>query len=182
MAAHRRRALSAAPPIVVVMGVSGAGKTTVAAALAQRLALPFQEGDDLHPAGNIAKMQSGRPLGDADRAPWFAAIGDWIDARIADGEGGVITCSALKRAYRDLLRHGRPQVRFVYLRGSRALIAERIRGRTHAYMPASLLDSQFADLEPPNLDEGALMVDIGQPPQEQIDAIVRGLDGAAAAP
>lgn len=166
-------------PILVVMGVSGAGKSTVGAALAQRLALPFQEGDDLQPAANVAKMKSGQPLNDADRAPWLAAVGDWIDARIAEGEGGVVTCSALKRAYRETLRTGRPQVRFVYLEGSRDLIARRIAARHHAYMPASLLDSQFADLQPPESEEGALAVDIRQRLSKQIDGVVHWLGDEA---
>jgi gluconokinase len=162
------------------MGVSGAGKSTVGAALAQRLSLPFQEGDDLHPAANVAKMKSGLPLNDADRAPWLAAVGAWIDARTGEGAGGVITCSALKRAYRDTLRLGRPRLKFVYLRGSRALIAARVEGRIHGFMPASLLDSQFADLEPPTPDEAVLTVNADQPLDDQIEAVLSGLDGDAA--
>ena len=178
MAADRRAKLKAAP-IIVVMGVAGAGKSTVGAALAQRLALPFKEGDDLQPAANVAKMRSGRPLDDADRAPWLSAVGDWIDAQVANGEGGVVTCSALKRAYRDALRQGRPGLRFVYLEGSQDLIAKRVAARRHAYMPASLLDSQFADLETPGLDEGVLPVAVDQPLDALLDAIVRelGSDG-----
>jgi gluconokinase len=175
MAADRRSDLSIAAPIVIVMGVAGAGKSTVGEALAQRLALPFKEGDDLHPPANIDKMRAGIPLDDADRAPWLDAVGVWIDARIAEGEGGVITCSSLKRAYRDRLRNARPQVRFVYLEGPHNLIAQRVAARQHAYMPASLLDSQFADLQPPTPDEQALAVDVRLPLAEKVDRTVHWL-------
>ncbi|HZC15652.1 MAG TPA: gluconokinase, partial [Caulobacteraceae bacterium] len=119
-----------APPILVVMGVSGAGKTTVGKLVAKDLGWPFADGDDLHPKANIDKMRAGIPLNDADRAPWLAAIGAWMDARSKANEPGVVACSALKRAYRDTLRTGRPQVRIVYLRGSQAKIAERLAHRT----------------------------------------------------
>lgn len=164
-----------AAPILVVMGVSGAGKTTVGEALAQRLGWPYEEGDTLHPAANIAKMKAGHPLDDADRAPWLKAIGAWIDARIAAGEGGVISCSALKRAYRRELTNGRPLVRIVFLKGSEPLIAERVAQRQHHFMPPGLLDSQFADLEPPSPGEGAIIVDIGQGVSAQVEEVVRAL-------
>ncbi|HEY5107410.1 MAG TPA: gluconokinase [Caulobacteraceae bacterium] len=167
---------TSAPPVLVVMGVSGSGKSTVAKPLAARLGWTFQEGDALHPAANIAKMKAGFALDDADRAPWLAAIGDWIDGQTARGAGGVVTCSALKRAYRDQLARGRPQVRFVFLRGSRALIATRVARRTGHFMPASLLDSQFAALQPPGLGEHPIDVDIDQPVEVQVDQIVRSLD------
>ncbi|MHB8529269.1 MAG: gluconokinase [Caulobacteraceae bacterium] len=167
--------LAGTPRIIVVMGVSGAGKTTVGKALAQRLGWVFQEGDSLHPAANIAKMKSGAPLTDADRAPWLEAIGAWIDARIAAGQSAVISCSALKRAYRETLTRGRPQVNIVYLNGSRALIAKRIATRQHPYMPSSLLGSQFADLERPKPDEGVLTVAIDRSVEDQVKEIVEKL-------
>ena len=117
-------------------------------------------------------MKAGQALDDADRAPWLSAIAAWIDARQAAGEGGVVTCSALKRAYRDTLRAGRADLCLVFLQGDRAIIAERVQHRRHAYMPASLLGSQFAALEPPAPDEGALAIDAGLPLAEQIDTIV----------
>ena len=155
------------------MGVSASGKTTVGRPVAERLGWPFQEGDDLHPAANIAKMASGHPLTDADRAPWLAAIGAWIDRQIASGASGVITCSALKRAYRDQLSAGRPAVRFVYLQGDESMIRARIDHRTGHFMPPSLLDSQFADLEPPTPDEHPIVIDIRQPVEAQVDEICR---------
>jgi len=169
-----------AQPVLVLMGVSGSGKSTLAKPLAARLGWPFQEGDALHPAANIAKMKSGVPLTDADRWPWLAAIGAWIDGQAAKGEPGIVTCSALKRAYRDRLREGRPFVRIVYLRGSRALIGARVAARTGHFMPPSLLDSQFADLQPPGPDEDPIVVDVDQPLAAQVQRIVDalGLGGA----
>jgi gluconokinase len=163
------------PPVLVIMGVSGSGKSTVGKPLAARLGWPFQEGDDLHPAANIAKMKRGEALDDADRAPWLAAIAAWIDRQGAAGEGGIVTCSALKRAYRDVLTTGRPYVRIVYLRGSRALVGERVAHRTGHFMPASLLDSQFATLEPPTPDEAPIVVDIDQPIDAQVAEIIKAL-------
>lgn len=165
----------AAPPLIVVMGVSGAGKTTIAQALSARLRWPFLDCDSLHPKANIDKMASGQPLDDADRAPWLAAIGAWMDARARAGEPGVVSCSALKRAYRDTLRAGRPQARIVYLHGTEALIAERLARRKDHFMPPSLLASQFHDLQPPTPDEHALTVEIDQPVAAVVDDIVRGL-------
>jgi carbohydrate kinase (thermoresistant glucokinase family) len=162
-------------PVIVVMGVSGAGKTTVGKALARRLGWPFEEGDVLHPAANIAKMRAGKPLNDRDRAPWLKAIGRWIDERAAAGESGVISCSALKRAYREELTAGRPQVKMVYLHGSEALIAKRLAERKHHFMPPKLLGSQFADLQAPTADEGALIVDVDQDVSAVVGDIVRGL-------
>ncbi len=159
------------------MGVSGSGKSTVAKPLAERLDFPFLEGDSLHPAANIEKMSHGVPLTDADRAPWLAAIGRWIDERAAEGEGGVVACSALRRAYRDELRHGRPQVRIVFLNGSEALIAERLEHREGHFMPPRLLDSQFATLETPTPDEGVLTIDIDQDPERQVDEIAEQIEG-----
>jgi len=164
-----------AAPILVVMGVSGAGKTTVGELIAKGLGWPFVDGDDLHPRANIDKMRGGAPLTDADRAPWLAAIGAWIDARASAGEPGVIACSALKRAYRDTLRKGRPQVRIVYLRGSQDQIAERLGRRTGHFWPAKLLASQFADLEEPSADENAIVVGIGAAPDAMAKAVINQL-------
>jgi gluconokinase len=158
-------------PVVVTMGVSGSGKTTIGRALAGRLGLAFVDGDDLHPAANIAKMKRGEPLDDADRAPWLTAVAAWIVNR---GEaGGVVSCSALKRAYRDRLRG--PGVRFVYLEGAKELIAARMAGRKGHFYPPSLLQSQFDDLEPPTPDEQAIVVCIDQSVSEIVEEIVRAL-------
>jgi gluconokinase len=157
------------------MGVSGAGKSTLGKALAARLGWTFQEGDDLHPTVNIAKMSIGVPLTDSDRAPWLAAIGAWIDRCIVQGGGGVITCSALKAAYRRTLTRGRPAVRLVYLEASKALIADRMAKRTGHFMPASLIDSQFADLEPPTSEGHAIVVAANLPIDDQVAAVVKAL-------
>jgi carbohydrate kinase (thermoresistant glucokinase family) len=162
-------------PIIVVMGVSGSGKTTIAAMLAGALGSHFLEGDDLHPASNVAKMKSGTPLNDADRLPWLKAIAAEIDRWRAQGEGGVVTCSALKRAYRDIVIGGRPGVLLVYLKGSRDLIAHRMAQRHEHFMPVALLDSQFATLQEPEPDEGAIVVDIGPRQGEIVAEILRQL-------
>jgi gluconokinase len=139
--------------ILVVMGVSGSGKTTIAKALADRLGWAFEEGDDLHPGSDIAKMRSGHPLDDRDRWPWLEKVAEWIDGWRQTGKSGVITCSALKRSYRDFLVRGRPDVRLLYLHGDVELIAARLTARKGHFMPASLLDSQLATLEEPDPDE-----------------------------
>jgi gluconokinase len=162
-------------PVLVVMGVAGSGKSTLGAALAVRLGWPFQEGDDLHPPANIAKMSAGIPLTDADRAPWLAAIGAWIDGCIAQGGGGVIACSALKAAYRRTLTEGRPAVRLVFLDASKSLIAGRMASRTGHFMPPSLIDSQFADLEPPTMEEGAIVVAANLPIDVQVGQMAKAL-------
>ena len=149
---------------IVVMGVSGSGKSTVGAALAQRLRVPFADADDFHPPANIAKMTAGEALNDDDRWPWLDAIGEWLAGR----DGGVITCSALKRSYRDVLRRHRSDVEFVHLHGDRDVITRRQATRPGHFMPASLLDSQFATLEPLAPDEQGTTIDIDQ----DIDAIV----------
>src|SRR5882757_556306 len=133
------------PPVVVVMGVSGSGKSTVGGLLAERLSVPYAEADDFHPAANIAKMSAGHPLDDADRAPWLAAIAAWITER-GDG-GGVVSCSALRRRYRDRLREAAPGLFFLHLDGPPELIAARLAARTRHFMPSGLLDSQFEALE-----------------------------------
>ncbi|MCL2542594.1 MAG: gluconokinase [Nocardioidaceae bacterium] len=145
-------------PIVVVMGVSGVGKTTVASALADALGWPFQEGDDLHTPGNIAKMSAGEPLTDADRIPWLDRIGAWMDERAAAGEAGIVTCSALRRAYRDRLRSGRPQVRFLHLTADPSVVRRRVGSRQHHFMPSSLVESQLEALEPLQSDEPGVEV------------------------
>jgi gluconokinase len=154
-------------PLVVVMGVSGCGKSTVGAALAQAVGVPFADGDELHPAANIAKMASGVPLDDDDRFPWLEAIGEWLAAH--DADGGVIGCSALKRKYRDQLRSHAPRVGFLHLHGSFDVIAARQAARPGHFMPTSLLESQFATLEPLAPDEHGVVVDVDQP----VDAIVQ---------
>lgn len=161
-------------PRLVIMGVSGCGKSTVGAALAARLGLAYRDGDDLHPAANVEKMRAGQPLGDADRWPWL----DRVAAVLKDEAPVIIGCSALRRAYRDRIRSGAGgPVRFVHLSGQRDLIAARMATRAGHYMPLSLLDSQFATLEPPGPDE-ALTVDIDQPLPTLIDSILRSLEGA----
>ncbi|WP_394823600.1 gluconokinase [Pendulispora albinea] len=161
--------------IVIVAGVSGSGKTTVGQLLARHLGVAYAEADDFHPPENIAKMAAGTPLTDADRAPWLAAIGAFADARMARGESAVVTCSALKRSYRDGLRRGRPELRIVYLEGSREVIARRLTARKGHFFPERLLDSQFRDLEPPEPDEGVLTVPISGTAEEIVREIVAGL-------
>ena len=168
------------PPILVVMGVSGAGKSSVAKELAARLGWPFEEGDWLHPAANIAKMHAGIGLTDTDRQPWLEAVAAWIDGQRAKGRPAIITCSALKRSYRDMIIGDRPEVRLVYLRGSRALIAGRLAGRQEHFMPASLLPSQFDTLEEPGPDEDSLIIDIGPPAGQLADEIIRLLGASVA--
>ena len=167
--------MTAAPVALVVMGVSGAGKTTLGEMLAARLGWPFKEGDELHPPANVAKMKSGQALNDADRAPWLAAVGAWIDGWIRAGQSGVISCSALKRAYRDTLDRGRPAVRFVFIDLDEATIAARLKDRKHAYWPASLLHSQFEALEPPQPDEPVIRVDGHTSREEQVEKVAAAL-------
>jgi gluconokinase len=166
--------------IVLVTGVAGSGKTTVGTLLASRLGWAFEDGDVLHPPGNIAKMQAGIPLTDADRWPWLHALAGWIDGRIAAGASAVAACSALKRAYRDLLRQGRPQVRLVFLAVEREVLAARLTARHGHFFRASLLDSQFEALEPPQPGEGVLTVPADGPPAEVVAQITRGLGLTAA--
>ena len=141
------------------MGVSGSGKSTVGAALARRLGVPFADADDFHPAANIAKMAAGTPLTDADRYPWLEAVGKWLEDH---EDGGVMSCSALKRAYRDRLRSHCPRVEFLHLTGSPELIARRQAGRPGHFMPSALLKSQFDTLEPLGPDEHGIALDVGQ--------------------
>jgi carbohydrate kinase (thermoresistant glucokinase family) len=162
--------------ILVVMGVSGSGKTTIAKALADRLGWAFEEGDDLHPGSDIAKMRSGHPLDDRDRWPWLEKVAEWIDGWRQAGKSGVITCSALKRSYRDFLVRARPDVRLLYLHGDVELIAARLTARKEHLMPASLLDSQLATLEEPDPDEQPIYADVGRPVDDIIAEIIRDLD------
>src|SRR6476620_9178282 len=152
---------------IVVMGVSGSGKSTVGAALAQRLGVPFADADDFHPPANIAKMTAGHALDDDDRRPWLESIGEWLAER--EPTGGVMSCSALKRSYRDQLRHHAHRVEFVHLEGSPAVIARRQSSRPGHFMPATLLASQFATLEQLAPDEHGLVIDVDQ----SVDEIVR---------
>jgi carbohydrate kinase (thermoresistant glucokinase family) len=167
-----------APRIAVIMGVSGSGKTTIGRALARRLGGRFQEGDALHPPENIAKMTAGHPLDDEDRAPWLAAIAARIDEWRRRGICGVITCSALKRRYRDVIIGDRADVRLVYLEGSPALIGGRLAQRHDHFMPANLLDSQFAALEPPVSEEDAITVSADAPVDAIVDRIAAAMTAA----
>jgi len=160
--------------LVAVTGVSGSGKTTIGAMLAGRLGWTYAEADDFHPPANIAKMTAGQPLDDEDRRPWLEAIGQWLEGH----DDGVITCSALKRSYRDALRRHRPDVLFVHLFGDREVIARRQATRPGHFMPASLLDSQFATLQPLEDDERGFVVDVDQSVDDIVDAAVTGLDAA----
>lgn len=163
------------PTAVVVMGVAGSGKTTVARALADALGWVFAEADDFHPASNIEKMEAGHPLDDDDRAPWLTAMRDWLRERAAAGQDAVITCSALKRSYRDVLRGGGPRVLFLHLHGEHETLARRMAGRSGHFMPGSLLDSQLADLQPLEDDEVGLTVSIREDPHEIVAEAVRDL-------
>jgi gluconokinase len=154
---------------IVVMGVSGSGKSTVGAALAQRLRVPFADGDDLHPPANVAKMTAGQPLDDDDRYPWLEAIGQWLADHL---DGGVISCSALKRKYRDQLRRHCADVEFFHLSGSPEVIGKRQASRPGHFMPASLLQSQFATLEPLAPDERGIAIDVDQNIDSIVDAYV----------
>ncbi|MFE0137192.1 gluconokinase [Streptomyces sp. NPDC059037] len=152
------------PHVVVVMGVAGTGKTTIGPLLADRLGVPYAEGDDFHPPANIAKMSAGTPLTDDDRWPWLDAIGAWAHGRA--GRGGVVSSSALKRSYRDRLRAEAPGLVFVHLTGTRELIEDRMSHRQGHFMPTALLDSQFATLQPLGADEAGVAVDVTGTPRE----------------
>ncbi len=156
---------------IIVMGVSGAGKSTVASRLAKRLNRTLVEGDTLHPPQNVEKMKHGIPLADADRIPWLKAIAARIDTARLARDQIIVTCSALKRAYRAMLAHGNADVGFIYLKGPRELIAERLALRKNHFMPAQLLDSQFAALQEPADDEPAIMVPIEPAPDEIVEQI-----------
>jgi carbohydrate kinase (thermoresistant glucokinase family) len=163
------------PCALVVMGVSGAGKSTVGEALAGRLGWPYEDGDRFHPESNVAKMRAGHPLTDEDRWPWLRAIAGEIDRVCKAGDHVVIACSALRRAYRDILVHGRADVRLVYLDGTEPLIGDRLSHRKGHFMPPGLLTSQFATLEPPGADEQAVRVSIDAPVETIVDDILEQL-------
>jgi gluconokinase len=163
---------------VVVMGVSGSGKTTVAKELARRLGREYVEGDDFHPAGNVEKMRAGIPLTDEVRGPWLQSLADWIGENERTGRPVVLTCSALKRSYRDLLRAGHPSVRFVHVSADAQLLRERVAQRTNHYMPASLLDSQLAALEPLQPDEPGVTVSAAGSPDAVVDEVLAELSPA----
>jgi gluconokinase len=158
--------------VLLLMGVSGSGKSTTGELLARRLGWPFRDADSFHPPANIEKMSRGTPLTDEDRRPWLAAIAAWIDERLARGERGIVSCSALRKAYRDVLLADRKGVRLVFLRGDKPLIASRMAARLDHFMPPALLESQFATLEEPTNDERPLVVPIAGTPDEVAELIL----------
>ena len=166
------RAHRGSPPILVIMGVSGVGKSTVARELTARLGWAFEEGDALHPSANVAKMHAGIPLTDADRQPWLERVSAWIDGQRAKKQPGIITCSALKQSYRQIIIGNRPEVRLVYLRAGRNVIAEHLAGRHGHFMPASLLQGQIDTLEEPDPGEDPLTIDVGPPAGQLADEII----------
>jgi gluconokinase len=158
------------PPLLTVMGVTGSGKTTVGAALAQRLRVPFADADDFHPPENVAKMSAGIPLDDTDRIPWLRLIGDWLSGHAA--VGGVVSSSALRRSYRDVLRAAAPDQLFVHLDGPPEVVARRVAGRPGHFMPASLVASQYETLEPLGADERGLRLDLDLPVDDLVEAFL----------
>jgi gluconokinase len=164
-----------APKALVVMGVSSSGKSTIAKTLAERLGWRFADGDDFHPKANVEKQRAGQPLTDEDRWPWLQSIANEIDRITADGQKLVVACSALKRAYRDLLLHGRDDIRIIYLDGSKELIAKRMAARKNHFMPPTLLDSQFKTLEVPGPNERPITVSIDDDVDGIVSAIIRQL-------
>jgi gluconokinase len=169
-----------APCALIVMGVSGSGKTTIAEKLAERLGWTCEDGDKFHPKSNVEKMSAGHPLTDEDRWPWLNAIADEVE-RVCKARGHVVVaCSALKRAYRDVLLRGRADVRFVFLNGTQQLIADRLAARKGHFMPPGLLDSQFRTLEPPGPNENAIDVSIDASVEAIVDDIVSKLESNAA--
>jgi carbohydrate kinase (thermoresistant glucokinase family) len=167
---------AASAKILVVMGVSGVGKTVVAQAVAEHLGWAFQEGDALHPEANIRKMSAGEPLTDADRKPWLEAVAAWIGRQLAGHECGVITCSALKRAYRELIMGGRAGIRLVYLEAREPVIAARLAARSGHFMPPGLLASQLETLEEPTADEHPIVVDASLHVDAIVDALLAHLE------
>jgi gluconokinase len=155
-------------PRIVVMGVSGSGKTTIGSALAARLGLPYADADDFHPDANVAKMRAGRPLDDQDRLPWLRAVGAWLGAQ---PDGGVVSCSALRREYRDLLRDHAPNAVFLHLAGDADVVTARVAARADHFMPASLVGSQLELLEPLRTEEAGLVADLACPVDELVDEL-----------
>ncbi len=162
--------------VVLIMGVAGSGKSTVGKLLADKLGWAYVDADDLHPPANVAKMASGVALTDADRRPWLAVIGAWMNERQASQQPAIVTCSALKRSYRDSLREYRPDLRLVYLRGDRDLISSRLAARHRHFFPRGLLNSQFAELEEPGADEDALVIGIEENLATSVNQIIKRLD------
>jgi gluconokinase len=168
-------------PVLLVCGVSGSGKSTIGTLLAERLGWVYAEADAFHPAANVAKMAAGHPLDDADRAPWLAAIGHFVDETTAAGRPAVVTCSALKRVYRDQLREGRPNLRLIFLEAPFEVIQWRLSAREGHFFPADLLASQFRDLEAPGADEQVLEVAVNDAPEQIVEQLLRlGVAGGAA--
>ena len=178
---HDAAMATSAAQVLVVMGVSGSGKSTVAALIAEKLGWIFVDGDSFHTPEHVAKMRAGHALDDADRAPWLARIAVWIQQRLEAGESGVVVCSALRRAYRDVLTRGNRRVRIVFLDGDEALIAGRLAARRRHFMSPRLLESQFATLEPPGPDEHPITVGITEPPERIADRVVAQLAAEARA-
>ena len=166
------------PPRIVVMGVAGSGKTTVGTALAERLHLPYADADEFHPEANVAKMRAGHPLDDADRLPWLRAVGAWLAGH---ADGGVVSCSALRREYRDLLRSFAPDAVFLHLTGDPDVITARVAARTDHFMPASLVASQLHLLEPLRHDEAGVVADLSRPVADLVDEFTDRLRPATAA-
>jgi ribose 5-phosphate isomerase A len=173
------RAHRGSPPVLVIMGVSGSGKTTIAEELAARLGWPFQEGDSLHPESNVAKMHAGIPLTDEDRLPWLQRVAAWVDGQRAKKQPGIITCSALKKSYRQAVIGDRPEARLVYLRVGHDLVAAHLSGRHGHFMPSALLRSQIDTLEEPDPGEDPLTVEVGQSAAQVADEIIRLLGTSA---
>ena len=167
---------------IIVMGVSGSGKSTIGALIAGALGVPFVDGDALHPQSNIEKMAGGKPLNDDDRWPWLTVVGQTLAEAGATGKGMVIACSALRRAYRQTILDSAPQARFVHLDGSREVLSARIEGRSGHFMPPSLLDSQFATLEPLGADEPGMVIDIDQAVAEIVSEAVAKIRPATGVP
>jgi gluconokinase len=182
MSEAERRPSGQTGQAVVVMGVSGSGKSTVGELLAQRLGWEMIEGDRLHPPANVEKMARGIPLDDTDRAPWLDRIGEQLKAWASEERSGVVTCSALKRAYRDRILAARPDVRFVYLKGSEEAIRRRVSARQHEFMPASLLHSQFETLEEPLPGEPVITVSADDAPELEVREIIEALALSGARP
>lgn len=170
------------PLIIVLMGVSGCGKSTAGLGLSKSLAWPFRDADTFHPPANIAKMSRSVPLTDADRWPWLDAVGQWVDLRLQTGEPGIVSCSALKRVYRQHIIGGRRGVRLVYLKGDLELIATRLKGRKNHFMPAALLRSQFEALEEPQAAERPIIVPVGMSPRRVVRTILDRLGLGRAIP
>lgn len=168
-----RRPLQRPPQVIILMGVSGCGKSTIGQKLAKQLGWEFRDGDGFHPEANVAKMSAGIALTDDDRWPWLDAIGDWIDARRRERHPGIIACSALKQSYRERLVRGQSDVWVVHLQGSKELITSRMGARKGHFMPTVLLDSQFATLEEPRHEERVLNVNIAMPPSRVVQTILQ---------